>query len=188
MWQRRTKGLVGLSTSTFDAGKEETMRREAIQARAFLDGSQPSGSSPSRFRLSRYLGDPFPSRVDVVVLRHVVRFARANEQYRAEICTATVSGWQMELLLRFAERMAHVAVLKRETRLVQAGLLALAIVGQRASPRAIWRVMGLLYASAEELTPDPKQVFRRVSFLASSSGIDELLDSYVNRDSDGRVI
>jgi hypothetical protein len=188
MRQRRAKGLVGFSTGTFDAGKEEMMRREAFHARAFVDDSQTPESGPSSFRGSRYLSEPFPCPVDVAVLRHVVRFARADGPHRAWICTATVSGWQMELLLRFAERMARVALEKRDVRLVQAGLVALAIVGQRATLRAIWRVMGLLHASAEELTPDPARVFRKVSFMASSSGIDQLLDSYVNRDSDGRVI
>jgi hypothetical protein len=125
---------------------------------------------------------PFPSETDVAILRHVVRFARADEARRAEMRTATISAEQVTLLLRFAQRMAHAAVVKRELRLVQAGLLALAMVGQRASPRSLWRVMGLLQFSAEKLTPHPEQLFRKGSFMASSSGIDELVDSYLNRD------
>ena len=164
------------------------MKRPVSDWQMFEVDLGPPEPNERVFRLSRYLHDPFPSRVDLEVLRQVIRFGYADECVRSAFCRITASAGQIDLLLRFAERMARMAIAKREARLVQAGLLALAMIGQRANHGAIWRIMALLRASADELTPHSEQIFRSVSGPVAAVELDELLECLLRVDSDDRVL
>lgn len=143
----------------------------------------PGHSSPAH-----YLSEPFPCALDLFVLRRVLAFHRADAGQRAKLCAAPLSADRVRVMLGFAERMAHVAVRKRQRRLVQAGLVALAIVGSRAHTRVLWRTLALLHFSAAELTQQPDLLFREVASHMPAGEVRRLIEGFVCRDSDGRVI
>ena len=154
-----------------------------------IDRDAPTACEPRRSSaLSRYASEPFPCPLDLAVLREVLRFSHADESERASACDAPLSAARVETLLRFAERMAEVGARKREARLVQAGLIALVIAGNRSGLRQVWRALALLHASAAEFLPRPQLLFEQTAMLAASSEIAPLLEGFICRGSDGRVI
>lgn len=153
-----------------------------------IDRDAPTTPEPRlSSALSRYEHELFPCPLDLAVLREVLRYSRASDSERSAACDAPLSSARVEILLRFAERMAHVGARKREARLVQAGLIALVIAGNRPALRQVWRALAVLHASAAEFLPRPQLLFEATAAMAASSAIASLLEGFICRGSDGRV-
>jgi hypothetical protein len=137
--------------------------------------------------LDDYLEAPFPCAHDIAVLHRVIRFSHADKAVRSQICDA-VTPLQIDLLLQFAQRMAQVSIVRHRLRLAEAGLVALVIAGDKANAHSVWHMIAKLHKSISALTASPERVFRRVVDLAGASAAGPLLEGFLCRDSDGRVV
>jgi hypothetical protein len=134
-----------------------------------------------------YLSAPFPCAIDRAVQPLTDGLRLLDAEARGELFQTAFTDEQGRALTRFAERMAHFSVRKRDPGLVLDGLLAAAILDGRGGPDALVRLCGKLYQSALELDADPVDLFDRAARLAAPA-TGQVISGFVRRDSDGRIL
>jgi hypothetical protein len=83
--------------------------------------------------------------------------------------------------------MAALAVKKRQAWLIEDGLIAMAIVGERASPIILLSVFDNLFHGAVEIDSDPQALFGEAAQLAQPE-LAVVMVRFAHRGSDNRML
>ena len=123
--------------------------------------------TPHEKRVS-YLGAPFPNALDEALTTVVRSFFSAAPSDRA-LFHEIFDEKNSFLLLAYAERMASLAVHKRDPHRVLDGLVAIAMEGFEFDERDALQRLAPLYHSARKLSEDPQALFDAAASVAPAS-------------------
>jgi hypothetical protein len=134
--------------------------RLAAEALARIESLSPRDEAQAAL----YLSAPFPAALDRAVRPLVDGLRVLEPDEREPLRDQRLSRAQLQALALFAERMAYLAVRKRDEALILDGLIALGVGWPLAN--SLLRIAGKLHQAALELGVDPTAPFARAARLA----------------------